>query len=271
MPVFNLTLPRAVKALLAAYPADTLVPGDVLITNDPWLGTGHLFDFVVVTPVFRKGQPVALFASTCHTIDVGGLGFSADASSVFEEGTCIPHLKLVRAGALNEDVLAIIQANSRNPIEARGDILSLVSSNEVGIGKAGMGGLSGVVGVRRHRQLNGACAGGKQARHVVFHVAALRHPAARVGVTPSVTSASGSRSVIAIAATSALRHASASSTAWSAGRTSIGASDGRSMRSAASATAGPVLRAIGSRMIWPSGSEGSDSRTSAACGSATRT
>jgi N-methylhydantoinase B len=96
------------------------------------MGTGHLFDYVVVTPVFVDQIPVALFASTCHTIDVGGRGFTADAASVFEEGTCIPHLKLVRAGMLNEDVMAIIQANSRNPVEARGDILSLVSSNEVG-------------------------------------------------------------------------------------------------------------------------------------------
>jgi N-methylhydantoinase B len=126
------TMAVAVGHFLARYPLATLVPGDVLVTNDPWLGTGHLFDFVVVTPVFRDGRPVALFASTCHTIDVGGRGFTADAASVYEEGTCIPHLKLSRAGVLNEDVLAIVQANSRNPVEARGDILSLVSSNEVG-------------------------------------------------------------------------------------------------------------------------------------------
>ncbi len=50
MPVFNLTLPRAVKALLARYPAETLKPGDVLITNDPWLCAGHLFDIAIVTP-----------------------------------------------------------------------------------------------------------------------------------------------------------------------------------------------------------------------------
>ncbi|WP_201964927.1 hydantoinase B/oxoprolinase family protein [Ramlibacter ginsenosidimutans] len=126
------TMAVAVGHFLARYPLATLVPGDVLVTNDPWLGTGHLFDFVVVTPVFREGRPVALFASTCHTIDVGGRGFTADAASVYEEGICIPHLKLARAGVLNEDVLAIVQANSRNPVEARGDILSLVSSNEVG-------------------------------------------------------------------------------------------------------------------------------------------
>jgi N-methylhydantoinase B len=110
----------------------TMKPGDVYVTNDPWLGTGHLFDYVVVTPVFASGRLIALFASTCHTIDVGGIGFSADARSVYEEGTCIPHLRLLREGRLNDDVIAIVEANSRNPVEARGDILSLVSSNEVG-------------------------------------------------------------------------------------------------------------------------------------------
>ena len=126
------TMAAAVRHFLAKFPPDTMQPGEVYVTNDPWLGTGHLFDFVVVTPVFRAGSLTALFASTCHTIDVGGIGFSADARSVFEEGTCIPHLKLLRGGRLNEDVMAIIEANSRNPVEARGDILSLVASNDVG-------------------------------------------------------------------------------------------------------------------------------------------
>ncbi len=126
------TMATAVRHFLERFPPATMRAGDVFVTNDPWLGTGHLFDFVVVTPVFRGGGLVALFASTCHTIDVGGIGFSADARSVYEEGICIPHLPLVRAGSLNEDLLAIIQANSRNPVEARGDILSLVSCNEVG-------------------------------------------------------------------------------------------------------------------------------------------
>ena len=60
MPVFNLTLPRAVKALLEKFPPETLKPGDVLVTNDPWLCAGHLFDIAVVTPVFRNGALVAL-------------------------------------------------------------------------------------------------------------------------------------------------------------------------------------------------------------------
>ena len=126
------TMAVAVAHFLERFPPPAMRAGDVYVTNDPWLGTGHLFDFVVVTPVFRAGGPVAIVASTCHTIDVGGVGFSADARSVFEEGVCIPHLRLRDAGRINEDLLAIVEANSRNPIEARGDILSLVSCNDVG-------------------------------------------------------------------------------------------------------------------------------------------
>ena len=76
----------SVGKFLGRHPLATLEPGDVLLTNDPWDGTGHLNDFTVVTPVFRSGQPVALFASTSHIADVGGRGFGPDASQVFEEG-----------------------------------------------------------------------------------------------------------------------------------------------------------------------------------------
>ena len=107
-------------------------PGDVYITNDPWLGTGHLFDYVMMTPVFLGKKPVAIFASTCHVIDVGGVGMSAKANSSFEEGTLIPHLKLRKEGKLNEELMSIILANSRNPVEVRGDLLSLVSANDTG-------------------------------------------------------------------------------------------------------------------------------------------
>jgi len=129
------TMAAAVGHFMHRFPLASMKPGDVFVTNDPWLGTGHLFDFVVVTPAFVEGRPVALFASTCHMVDVGGIGFSADANSVFEEGTLIPHLRLRSAAGLNEDVLGIIAANSRNPVEIRGDILSLVSCNDVGVAR----------------------------------------------------------------------------------------------------------------------------------------
>jgi len=100
-----------------------------------WMGTGHLFDFVIVTPAFIGAQPVALFASTSHVTDVGGLGFTADARSVFEEGVLIPHMPIRRAHELNQDLLNIIASNSRNPIEVIGDIRSLISCNDVGVSR----------------------------------------------------------------------------------------------------------------------------------------
>jgi N-methylhydantoinase B len=126
------TMATAVGHFFKHYPQSTMKPGDVYVTNDPWLGTGHLFDYVMMTPVFLGKKLVAFFASTCHVIDVGGVGMSAKANSSFEEGTLIPHLKMRKEGKINEELLAVILANSRNPVEVRGDLLSLVSANDTG-------------------------------------------------------------------------------------------------------------------------------------------
>ncbi len=126
------TMATAVAHFFEKYPQSAMKPGDTYITNDPWLGTGHLFDYVVMTPVFLGKKLVAFFASTCHVIDVGGVGMTATANSSFEEGTLIPHLMIRKAGRINDELLSVILANSRRPIEVRGDLLSLVSSNDTG-------------------------------------------------------------------------------------------------------------------------------------------
>jgi N-methylhydantoinase B len=126
------TMATAVAHFFKHFPQSTMKPGDVFITNDPWLGTGHLFDYVMMTPVFLGKKLVAFFASTCHVIDVGGVGMSAKANSSFEEGTLIPHSRIRKEGRLNEELLAVILANSRSPVEVRGDILSLISANDTG-------------------------------------------------------------------------------------------------------------------------------------------
>jgi N-methylhydantoinase B len=126
------TMATAVAHFFEKYPPATMKPGDVYITNDPWLGTGHLFDYVVMTPVFLGKTLVAFFASTCHVIDVGGVGMTAKANSSYEEGTLVPHLPIRRQGRSNEELLSVILANSRSPVEVRGDILSLISGNDTG-------------------------------------------------------------------------------------------------------------------------------------------
>ena len=122
----------SVNFFLEKYPAETMEEGDVYLTNDPWMGTGHLFDFTVVTPAFRGGSPVALFASTVHVVDIGGTGFGPDAGQVYEEGLCIPILPLFRRGEANETVLEIVRANVREPVQVVGDLYSLTACNAVG-------------------------------------------------------------------------------------------------------------------------------------------
>src|SRR5947207_5555211 len=106
--------PRVVRDQHVAHPVDTLRPGDVLITNDPWMTSGQLNDLSVVTPVFRGPRLVGFFGNTCHAIDIGGRGLSADASEVYEEGLAIPILKLYEAGRPNETLLGVIAANVRS-------------------------------------------------------------------------------------------------------------------------------------------------------------
>ena len=122
----------SVGFFLRDHPVETLAEGDVLVTNDPWEGTGHLNDFTVVTPTFLDGRPVALFAATSHIADVGGRGFGADANQVFEEGVRIPIGHLIRAGRVDETLMRMVRANVREPDVAQGDLYSLAACNSAG-------------------------------------------------------------------------------------------------------------------------------------------
>lgn len=126
------SMARSVVHFLDAFPAATLKDGDILITNDPWKGTGHLFDLTVVTPIFLDGRPVALFACTTHVVDIGGLGVSAEGRQIYHEGLYIPLMHLAREGLMNEDLLGIVRANVREPVQVVGDIYALVACNETG-------------------------------------------------------------------------------------------------------------------------------------------
>ena len=127
------SMAESVKHFIRHFPLDTMKPGDAYITNDPWMGTGHLNDFVITTPAFNsKGELVALFSCTSHLMDIGGIGFGPDATDVFMEGLYIPMLKLIDQGIVNETLMAMIRANTRLPIDTEGDTYSLAACNDVG-------------------------------------------------------------------------------------------------------------------------------------------
>jgi N-methylhydantoinase B/oxoprolinase/acetone carboxylase alpha subunit len=123
---------RSVGHFLAAIPAGHWATGDVAITNDPWIGTGHLNDFCVVTPVFRCGRLVAFFASTTHIVDVGGQGIGFDGRDVFHEGIRIPVLRFLREGKPDPHVEQILRANVRFPDQLMGELFALIAANEGG-------------------------------------------------------------------------------------------------------------------------------------------
>lgn len=126
------SMAESVVHFIRHFPVETMKPGDAYITNDPWMGTGHLNDFVVTTPCFKNGKPVALFSCTSHLMDIGGIGFGPDATDVFMEGLYIPMLKLIDQGVVNETLMGMIRANTRLPIDTEGDTYSLAACNDVG-------------------------------------------------------------------------------------------------------------------------------------------
>ncbi|MBY0361328.1 MAG: hydantoinase B/oxoprolinase family protein [Phreatobacter sp.] len=126
------SMAESVKHFIRVFPVETMKPGDIYITNDPWMGTGHLNDFVLTTPAFHRGKLVGLFSCTSHLMDIGGIGFGPDGTDVFMEGLYIPLLKLADQGQLNETLMAMIRANTRLPIDTEGDVYSLAACNDVG-------------------------------------------------------------------------------------------------------------------------------------------
>ena len=126
IPSFIGTLPATVKHFLRFFPHDKLSPGDVLITNDIWLGTGHLPDITVAKPIFRDQKLVAFSASTAHAPDIGGKIRSPEPREVFEEGLQIPPMKLLRAGREDETLISLIRKNVRTPDETMGDLWAQV-------------------------------------------------------------------------------------------------------------------------------------------------
>lgn len=126
------SMAESVKHFLHEYPPQDMFPGDVFLTNDPWKGTGHLNDLTMVTPVFKGRRMVALFASTVHVVDIGGIGLSADGTQVYHEGLFIPIIRLVSKGTIDETMLKVVRANVREPVQVEGDIYGLIACNEIG-------------------------------------------------------------------------------------------------------------------------------------------
>jgi N-methylhydantoinase B len=131
IPSFIGCLPATVRHFIRELGADSMRPGDVLITNDAWMGTGHMSDVSVLKPIFHRDRLVAFSATTSHMPDIGGRIRAIEAREIFEEGLHIPLTRLVRAGQADDTLVALIRANVRTPDQTMGDIWAQASANEL--------------------------------------------------------------------------------------------------------------------------------------------
>jgi N-methylhydantoinase B len=130
LPSFASTQAITLRACLEQRPADDWRDGDIVITNDPWIGTGHVMDLTVLKPIVIEGRVVAFTGSVAHSPDLGGVqGWNAGAD-VYEEGFQIPPLRLYREGVPDETLFALLRANSRTPDQTIGDLMAQIASNE---------------------------------------------------------------------------------------------------------------------------------------------
>ncbi|HVM77579.1 MAG TPA: hydantoinase B/oxoprolinase family protein [Stellaceae bacterium] len=128
IPSFIGTLPASIKHFRRKFPPETLREGDVLFTNDPWMGSGHIHDVTLATPIFRGGQLIAFAGITSHMPDIGGRLRSSGIRELYEEGLQIPMLKLREGGVTNEAIVAFIRQNVRVPDATMGDIWGQIAA-----------------------------------------------------------------------------------------------------------------------------------------------
>lgn len=131
IPSFIGTLPRTVRTVIERFDVKQMRPGDVFITNNPWIGTGHLNDVSLVKPIFHRGVLVGFAATAAHVPDIGGKIRSVDARELFEEGFHIPLMRFLTAGDPDETLLNLIRTNVRTPEQTVGDIWSQVGAVEL--------------------------------------------------------------------------------------------------------------------------------------------
>ncbi|PCJ34164.1 MAG: hydantoinase B [Alphaproteobacteria bacterium] len=126
------SLAAAAKQMIEIITPEKIYPGDVLITNDPWMSAGHFFDITLLTPVFRNDKIIGYCGSTIHHTDIGGYGVGAGARDIHEEGLWIPVLKFYERDQPNDTLHKIIRRNVRTPDAIFGDLGAQTSSGKIG-------------------------------------------------------------------------------------------------------------------------------------------
>ena len=136
-PMHLSSLMGMVQNIVRRFPLEGIRPGDMYLTNDPYVGGGsHLPDLTLTSPVFLDGRLVAFVANTAHHSDIGGKAAgseSADCTSIYQEGLRLPPVKLMAGGELRQDIIDILLLNSRTPLHRDGDMNAQIAANLIGV------------------------------------------------------------------------------------------------------------------------------------------
>jgi N-methylhydantoinase B len=125
-------MPVVGKELVRKFPPHSIRPGDIFVSNDPWVCNGQTADIFIFTPAFHRERVIGFSVSSVHHVDIGGRKGSGLSEEVFEEGLLIPLMHLHRAGVPNEDLFAILTRNVRFSEKVMGDIRAQVAAGWVG-------------------------------------------------------------------------------------------------------------------------------------------
>ena len=131
------SMPYVVRTVLEYFPIADLHPGDAILLNDSFLGSGHFPDCFLVSPAFLNNEVIGFVCTTAHHIDVGGAAPGSQkvhgVTEAYQEGLRILPIRLIRAGEFDADILRIILGNVRAPEKVRGDLRAQANANRAGV------------------------------------------------------------------------------------------------------------------------------------------
>jgi len=128
-------MPSVVKSTLQRFPVDSMMPGDAIITNDPYISGSHLPDICIISPFFYKGECLGILANLAHHVDIGGIApgsMPTNSTEIFQEGIRIPPIRIKKSGIVDEEIMALLANNVRTSRESIGDFQAQFAANNVG-------------------------------------------------------------------------------------------------------------------------------------------
>lgn len=135
-PMMMFGLAGTCSVMAKQFAPDSWQDGDVVITNDPYLGGQHLPDVELFSPVIFDGELVGFVANIAHQLDMGGSvagSVAGGLTEIYQEGLRLPFVKLYKAWKEDDEIFSIVESNIRIPDKTLADFRAQASSLFVGL------------------------------------------------------------------------------------------------------------------------------------------